>query len=159
MNFMLPVPLASLPAVEICWTHLAGGHQHLRHGDPVILQKYHLQLPLADGVVVHLIRQRVDETDDALGYGIAGSGLGAKEEGLWWEVHVRVVLQLLVQGNDVQYVQQLPFILVKPLHLHVEDSVRVQLHPLLSAGPPAAKVSLLQRLISSSRASTAASSA
>ena len=36
----------------------------------------------------------------------------------------------------MQYVQQLPFILVEPLHLHVEDSVRVQLHSLLPVRPP-----------------------
>ena len=41
---------------------------------------------------------------------------------------VGVVLELLVQCDDVQHVQKLPLIFVEPLHLNVEDGVRVQFH-------------------------------
>ena len=43
---------------------------------------------------------------------------------------VGIVLQLLIQGDDVQYVQQLPLIFVEPLDLHVENGVGVQGHTL-----------------------------
>ena len=41
---------------------------------------------------------------------------------------VGVILKSLIQGDDVQHVQKLPLILVEPLHLNVEDGVRVQFH-------------------------------
>ena len=108
--------------------HLAGGHQLLRQRDPVVLQKHHLQLIAADRVVVDLIRQGVDEADDPLGHCIPRRRLGAEQERVGLRDGVGVVLELLVQCDDVQHVQKLPLILVEPLHLNVEDGVRVQLH-------------------------------
>ena len=49
INFMLPVPLASLPAVEICSLELAGGHEALSQRDPVVLQKTTWSLSLQIG--------------------------------------------------------------------------------------------------------------
>ena len=108
--------------------HLAGGHQLLRQRDPVVLQKHHLQLIAADRVVVDLIRQGVDEADDPLGHCIPWRRLGAEQERVGLRDGVGVVLELLVQCDDVQHVQKLPLIFVEPLHLNVEDGVRVQFH-------------------------------
>ena len=47
---------------------------------------------------------------------------------------VGIVLQLLIQGDDMQYVQQLTLVLVKPLDLHVENGVGVQGHTLSFPG-------------------------
>ena len=107
---------------------LAGGHQVLSQGDPVVLQEHHLQLILADGVVFDLVCQRVDEADDALGHSVAGSSLGAEQEHMRLGDGVGVVLKLLIQGNDMQHIQKLALILVKALHLHIKDGIRVQDH-------------------------------
>lgn len=37
----------------------------------------------------------------------------------------------VVHGDDVQAVEQLPLVLVDPLHVHVEHGRRVDLHPVL----------------------------
>ncbi len=108
---------------------LAGWHELLRQGDPVVLQENHLELILADGVPVDLGGQGVDELDDLFGHMIAGGGLGPEEEGLGREVHVGIVPQLLVQAHDMQHVEQLALILVQALHLYVEDGVGVEDDP------------------------------
>lgn len=43
----------------------------------------------------------------------------------------RAVALTVVQGDDVQAVQQLPLILVDPLHMDVEHGGRVDSHPVL----------------------------
>ena len=83
-------------------------------------------MSLQTGIVVDLVRQGVDEVDDPLGHGVARRRLGAEEEGVGLGDGVGVILQLLVQGDDMQHVQQLPLVLVEPLHLHVEDGVGIQ---------------------------------
>lgn len=47
-------------------------------------------------------------------------GLGTKKEGVRPGDGVGVILQLLVKGDDMQHVQQLPLVFVEPLHLHIE---------------------------------------
>ena len=42
MNFMLPVPLASLPAVEICSEMSVAGIRYSAGGDAVIFQEDHV---------------------------------------------------------------------------------------------------------------------
>ena len=96
MNFMFPVPLASLPAVEICWQGFKDG---IRYDDlverllfgsgspadeymlladyPSYCQEEDLQFVLADGVAVDLVGQGVDEADDPLGHRVARGGLGS----------------------------------------------------------------------------------
>ena len=54
ISFMLPVPLASLPAVDICSLTWAAGMSFSRHGDAVVLHEEHLQLALAGRVGVHV---------------------------------------------------------------------------------------------------------
>ncbi len=93
MNFMLPVPLASLPAVENLLRDLAGGHQMLGQRHPVVLQEHHLQLAPAAGIVGNIIRKGVDEVDDPLGHGIARRGLGAEQEGVGLGDAAGIVLQ------------------------------------------------------------------
>ena len=91
MNFMLPVPLASAGGGDLL-ADLAGGHQLLRQGDPVVLQEHHLQLILADGIVVDLVRQGVDEPDNPLGHRVARRRLGAEQEGVGLGDGIGVIL-------------------------------------------------------------------
>ena len=114
--------------------HLAGGHQLLGQGDPVVLEEHHLQTVLAQGVLVDVMGQGVDHLDDPLGHGVARGGLGAEEEQVGRHLHVGVVPELLVEMDDVHHVQQLALVLVEALHLHVEDGVGVQDDPLLPLG-------------------------
>ena len=105
--------------------NFGGGHQLFGQGDPVVLQEDHLELVLADRICGDLAGQRVDELDDLLGHMIAGRCLGPEEEGLGGEVHVGIVPQLVVQMDDVQHVEQLPLVLVQPLHLDIKEGVGV----------------------------------
>ena len=105
---------------------LAGGHQMLGKGYPVIFQKHHLQFAPAAGIVRDVVRQRVDQVDDPLGHRISRRGLGTKKEGVRPGDGVGVILQLLVKGDDMQHVQQLPLVFVEPLHLHIENGVGIQ---------------------------------
>jgi hypothetical protein len=50
-NFMLPVPEASVPAVEICSDRSAAGHDHLGQRHAVVGHEHHLE-PVADARVV-----------------------------------------------------------------------------------------------------------
>ena len=42
------------------------------------------------------------------------------------EVEVGVGLHALVEVDDVQYVEQLPLVLMQPLHLYVKEGVGVE---------------------------------
>ena len=68
----------------------------------------------------------VDEADDPLGHRVAGGRLGAEQVGAGGEVEVGVGLHALVEVDDVQYVEQLPLVLMQPLHLHVKEGVGVE---------------------------------
>ena len=105
--------------------HLAGGHQSLGHGHPIILQKHHLKPVLAERIVIDLIGQGADEPDDPLSYGVARGGLGPEEEGLGAEVHVGAILQALVEVEDVHDIQKLALILVQALDLDIEHGIGV----------------------------------
>ena len=78
---MLPVPEASLPAVEICSDRSAAGIDALAVGDVEVRQEHDLQ-PVADlRVAIDHVADRVDQLDDQLGDVIAGRGLAAENEG------------------------------------------------------------------------------
>ena len=66
--------------------------------------------------------------DDPLGHSVTRRSLGTKQEGVGPGDAVGIVLKLLVKRNDVQHVEKLALILVEPLHLDVEDGVRIDLH-------------------------------
>ena len=41
------------------------------------------------------------------------------------KIHIRIVLQLVVQADDVQNVQHLALVLVQTLNLYVKDGVHI----------------------------------
>ena len=89
-----------------------------RRGPPSAPHTY-LEL-VADGrVVVDDVPHGDDESDDLLGHVVAGRRLSADHHRTRHERRRRVLLDPVVHGDDVQAVEQLPLVLVDPLHLLV----------------------------------------
>ena len=97
--------------------------------DVEIGEEDHLEASGHVRVVVDHLGHGVDELDDQLGHEVAGSGLAAEDEGAGRDVAARVLLEPVVEGDDVQHVQVLPLVLVDPLHLDVEEGVRIDGDP------------------------------
>ena len=125
--------------------HLCGGHEHLGGGDAVVRQEVHLQPAAADGVGIHIGRERAQQLDDALGHSIAGRGLGRKQERARLEGLVRVVVQQELQLRDAHGAQKLALILVQALDLHVKDRVAVE-REAVGAEHPRGQPLLVERL-------------
>ena len=125
-NFMLPVPEASLPAVEICSDRVGRGVDVLGVLHVVVGEEDDLQPIAHGGVVVHHVGDRVDQLDDQLGHEVAGRGLGAEDERARRHVGLRIALEPQVQREDVQHIQVLPLVFVQALDLDVEDRVRAR---------------------------------
>ena len=78
-NFMLPVPEASVPAVEICSDRSAAGMITLGQRDAVVGQEHQLQ-PVADArVAVDHARDVVDQLDHRLGGDVGGGRLAGED--------------------------------------------------------------------------------
>ncbi len=79
MNFMLPVPEASLEARRDLLGQVAGGDELFGGGDVVVLHKHHLQ-PLGHlRVCGDDLGQGQQGVDDVLGDGVGRGGLGAED--------------------------------------------------------------------------------
>ena len=80
-NFMLPVPEASVPAVEICSRQVGGRDDLLGQRHAVVRQEHHLQ-PAADaGSWLTTSRHVVDQPDDQLGHVVARRRLAGEHHG------------------------------------------------------------------------------
>ena len=123
-SFMLPVPDASLPAVEICSERSAAGNDPLGERDAVVGQEGDLELVAHARVGVDLRADGVDRPDDVLRHVVARRGLGREDEDAGLHVERRVLQDAAVKGEDVQQIQVLALVLVQALDLHVEDRVR-----------------------------------
>ena len=58
----------------------------------------------------------MDQLDDELGHVIAGRGFAAEDEIAGNHLRVRVALDALEEGEDVQDLQVLALVLMQPLH-------------------------------------------
>ena len=79
-NFMLPVPEASLPAVEICSERSAAGIDVLAVLDVEVGEEDHLEQRRHAGIAVDHVRDAVDQPDDELGHAVSGGGLAAEDD-------------------------------------------------------------------------------
>ena len=87
---MLPVPEASLPAVEICSERSAAGTMRWARG--AIVRKENDFYPVLNAlVVVDTIAHRVDSLDDTFGHLVSGRGLGGKDEDSRGDFEIRVL--------------------------------------------------------------------
>lgn len=78
MNFMLPVPDASFPAVEIC-SEIGGRDDPFGHRDVVIRRVDDLQQVADLRICINNGRHIVDQTYDFLCHRIARRGLAAED--------------------------------------------------------------------------------
>ena len=105
MNFMLLVPLASKPAVEICSeTSLAG----IRRSARLTLysaRKKTLSLSPTAGSTLIDRGDVVDELDDQLGQRVRRRGLAGEEESPRRHVELGVVAQAIIQNDNVQDIE------------------------------------------------------
>ena len=76
--FMLPVPEASNPAVEICSDRSAAGMIFFSLRDAVIGQKYHPQLSMDLRFTVGFCGHGIDQLDDQFSLMIGRGGLAGK---------------------------------------------------------------------------------
>jgi hypothetical protein len=83
MNFMLPVPEASLPAVD-------SGIDGVRILDVEVRVEDHLEPSARRRVVVHHSGHAVDQPDDEPRHVVAGCGLSAEDEAARRERKLRV---------------------------------------------------------------------
>ena len=65
--------------------------------------------------------------DDPLGHEVSGCGFAAEDERPRRDYQAGILLEPVVEGNDVQHVEVLAFVLVDPLDLNVEHPGRIQL--------------------------------
>ena len=80
INFMLPVPLASLACGGDLLAELAGGHEGAPPERPGSSPKDHLELILADRIGGNLGGEGVDELDDLFSHMIAGAAFAPKRK-------------------------------------------------------------------------------
>ena len=105
---------------EVC-----GGIDLLPEGHVVVRQKKHFEAVFHVEVVVNHFADRINQLDDQLGHRVTGRRLAAKEEGTRRHLQMRVSLQALVKGDDLEHVQMLPLVFVYPLYLGIEHGAGV----------------------------------
>ncbi len=71
----------------------------------------------------------VDELDDELGEIVARCRLAREDDRAGRAGRVRVGLDAVVEGDDVEHVEELALVFVDALHLHVEEGVRADGDP------------------------------
>lgn len=80
-----------------------------------------LQFITDNRVIVHNISNRADQFNDLLGSVVAWSGLTANHDSPRGEFGVGIFLNAVIQGDNVEAVQQLAFVLVDSLDLDVKQ--------------------------------------
>ena len=105
--------------------HLRCRHQLFRQRHAVILQKHHLQLAAAQRIAVDLPGQHIDQADNIFRHLVARRRLGAEQIDMGDNIPVRIVVQLLIAGNDLHHIEQLALIFMQALNLDVENTVHI----------------------------------
>ena len=59
---------------------------------------------------------------------ITGRCLSSEDESTWIEVHIRILLQLVIQIHNMKNIQKLTLIFVKSLNLYIKDGTRIYLY-------------------------------
>ncbi len=80
---MLPVPEASVPAMEICWERSAAGMIFSARVTGSLAGKRLDGLP-EFGFPLDPIANGSNKLDDQFCHEVAGSGFSCEEEGMWW---------------------------------------------------------------------------
>ena len=99
------------------WNHLLG------HGDTIVLREDDLDLIVDPRVVVHLLGNFVNRTDNVLRQCVARRSLRTEDEYTWIHFVSWIVQQATVQRQDMQHVQVLTLVFVQTFDLHIEQCV------------------------------------
>ena len=105
-----------MPAVDICSDRSAAGM--IRSA----LDTDHSQPVSGEGIRIDAARDVVDELDDALGHRIAGRGLAGEDDRTRNEPVRLARPDSVVTTDDVKKIQELAFVLVDALYLHIEET-------------------------------------
>ena len=95
---------------------------------PVIRQEDHLQQILHRRVAMHHIGDAIDQVDDQLGAVIARRRFPADDAGARHMQRLRLLFDAQIAGDDVEREEQLPFVLVHALYLHIEHATPRAMH-------------------------------
>src|SRR5690606_14213013 len=95
---------------------VAGREYLLRQGNPVILEKDHLEQVARVGIGIDHVGHRVDELDDELGQEISRRRLAPENEGARHDAGGPARLDLVVKVDDVQNAQKLALVFVDALY-------------------------------------------
>ena len=96
----------------------------------VVFHKYHLNLTMDGRVVIHHIRNSVNQLNDELRSVVACRRLCPENKGSGYHIQSGVHLQVVIQPNDMQDIQQLSFIFMQTLHLNIKNGIRIDINPL-----------------------------
>ncbi len=100
----------------------------LRQAHAVVRDEDHLQFVLYLRIVIDHIRNIVDQMNDVLGNVISRRRFTGKDIDAWHPIRLRIGLDTVVSGDHMQHVEQLTFVLVNTLDLHIKQRVRVEHH-------------------------------
>ena len=67
----------------------------------------------------------VDQLDDQLGHPVSGSSLAAEDNSTGYAGSAGITPEPVKKSDQVQDIQVLALVLVQPLHLYVEEGVRI----------------------------------
>jgi len=107
---------------------IAAGADHLHGADAVVGEEGHFQAITHLRVIVDNLSHVADQLDDQLGHGVARGGLAADQHAAIGPAGRVTALDAIIEMNDVQDIEQLAFVLVDALDLHVKQTVRVENH-------------------------------
>jgi len=76
-------------------------------------------------IVVDEVAQQHDKADDFLGKIIPRRRFCPKDIGARHKIHLRIFAQLLIDGQNMECVEQLTLVFVHPLDLHIKNRIRI----------------------------------
>ena len=123
-SFMLPVPEASIPAVEICSDKSLAGTIISAATDIIVRNENDLEKALDRGIVVDHVTDVVDELDDQLGLPVARGGFSGKNLDARCPIAFRIREDGLIERNCLDRVEKLTLVFVDSLDLDIEQSRR-----------------------------------
>lgn len=107
---------------------IRGGNDFFRERDTVIRHENDFQPVRNLGVAVDDLAHGIDELDDEFCHVISGRSLGAEKNRARNNIGTRIVLDVKIQGNGVEGIQELAFVLMQTLDLNIENRIHIHFH-------------------------------
>ena len=101
---------------------------HLHGRNPVVGQKSDLEQIADIRVVVDHPGNIIDQFDNRLGHGVTGGRLAADQHTARRPIYNIPPLDPVIKMNNMENVEQLAFVLVNPLDLHIEHGLRIEIN-------------------------------